>query len=233
MAIGMVGVITGWGLWYRNQVESAKASVLAANEAGMKALREGDFSTAARELTRARDAVELLDRTDQESNTIRRHAREAIAGHGLSNAGLFDLLDVYAADSRQGKSRFGTLHRNSWLILDATIGNPEATNQPCFVDMPLVLKDMKFRIEVDSAVIRTAAKAEGTARVIFAAQMSEIRAPAGKEHEAVLVLNGKSAFLWTDLQTYTALGYAEDRPEDLQATQDLLNRQLEQTEASK
>ena len=235
-AIIVMGGITGWGLWQRQRVESAKSHVLAANEAGMKALQAGDFATAARELTRARDAVDLLRRTDPEANTIRRFSREAIAGHGLSGAGLFELLADYAANPGSGKSRFASRHRDTWLVLDAVIANPDATDRPCVLDMPLLMDGLKFRIEVDSAAIRTAAQREserGSARVIFAAPMSEIRPPSAEDPEAALVLNGQSAFLWTTLETYNALGYEENRADELQLTRDLLARQLEQGEPSK
>lgn len=234
--IVVMGGVTGWGLWHRQRVESAKANVLAAHEAGMKALQAGDFATAARELTRARDAVDLLRRTDSEANTIRRFSREAIAGHELSRAGLFELLADYAANPGSGKSRFTSRHRDSWLVLDAVIANPEATDRPCVLDMPLLMDGMRFRIEVDSSAIRTAARREserGSARVIFAATMSEIRPPSAGDPAAVLVLNGKSAFLWTTLETYNALGYEENRADELELTRDLLARQLEQGEPSK
>ncbi len=234
--IVVMGGVTGWGLWHRQRVESAKANVLAAHEAGMKALQAGDFATAARELTRARDAVDLLRRTDPEANTIRRFSREAIAGHELSRAGLFELLADYAANPGGGKSRFASRHRDSWLVLDAVIANPDATDRPCVLDMPLLMEGMPFRIEVDSPAIRTAARREyerGSARVIFAAPMSEIHPPSAEDPEAVLVLNGKSAFLWTTLETYNALGYEENRADELQLTRDLLARQLEQGEPSK
>lgn len=233
-AITAVAVITAWGLWHRHRVESAKANVLAANEAGMKALREREFGVAARELTRARDAVDILRRKDPEANTIRRYCREAIAGHGLASSSIFDVLADYAADSHRGRSRFGTLHRDSWLLLDATVINPEAAGQPCVVDMPLLLDGMTFRVEIDSNLIKTAAaKAGNPARVIFAAQMKEIRSPSAKDPDAVLALNGQTAFLWTDMETYVSLGYGETRPEDLQITRDLLSSQLEQMEAAK
>ena len=236
LAIAVIGTVTGWGLWHRHRVESAKASVLAANEAGMKGLKEGNFVVAARELTRARDAVDLLRRTDPEANTIRRYSREAIAGNGVAKSSPFEILAEYVSESRLGKSRFASLHRDAWLVLDVNVANPEAADRPCLLDMPIPLDGMTFRIEVDSAAIRTAALREqenGTARIIFAAQMNEIRPPSAENPNATLVLNGKSAFLWTTLETYMALGYAEEQADELQLTRDLLARQLQQVETAK
>lgn len=232
-AISLVLAITAWGLWHRHAVESAKSQVAAANETGMNALRDGDFTTAAANLVRARDAVDLLGRTDPEANAIRRNCREAVAGSELSTSGLFELLADFASEPRSGGSKFASLHRGKWLLLDVNIANPEDTGLPSEVDMPLLIDDMNFRVVVDSPLVRKAAQREsanGPARVIFAAPMSALRAASDGSREGVLELNGKLAFLWTSLETYTALGYQENRAEDLTATQDILARQLEQTE---
>ena len=58
--MGTIAFLTAWGLWHRQRIETAKASVQAASEAGMAALKDGNFAMAARELSRARDAVDLL-----------------------------------------------------------------------------------------------------------------------------------------------------------------------------
>lgn len=234
LAIVMIGILTGWGLWRRHRIESAKANVVAATEQGMKAFHDGDFATAARELTRARDAVELLQRTDPESVSIRRYAREAIAGAQLSTSGLFELLADYATQSPQPNPRFEAARR-SWLLVDTVIANPDADG-PSLLDMPVLIDDRQFRIEIDSEAVKTAARraqSTGSPRVVFAAQPAEIRAPTDNQSDAVLVLNGKTAFLWTTFEAYRGLGYVENQEEELQLTRDLLARQLEQTEDSK
>ncbi len=233
--IGTIAILTGWGLWHRQRIETAKASVQAASEAGMAALKDGNFAMAARELSRARDAVDLLGRTDAESHSIRRHCREAVAGYELSGSSLFELLAAYATDVSTGKlkgSRSLSQSRDSWLLIDAIVANPDDVNHPCRLDIPLAFDGLRFRVEVDSALIRKSAKREqssGVARVIFAAQMTEIRPGTGHDAESVLVLNGKTAFLWTSFETYAALGYTEDQADEIETTRKLLEGQLEQT----
>jgi len=234
--IVLVGIATGYGLWHRQKVANARLRVVAASEAGMKALKEKDFVVAARELTVARDAVNLLGRTDPDAALIRRHCREAIAANELVGAGLFEILSDYAADLKAGKPRLNSRYRDAWIVLDSVVANPESADRPCILDMPVVLDGVRFRIEVDSAAIRTSAQREqttGWARVIVAAQLSEIRPPSADSAEAVLVLESKTAFLWTTWDTFAAIGYAEDRPEEIQLTKEILNRQLEQSEGSK
>ncbi|MEI8381548.1 MAG: hypothetical protein WCJ09_15580 [Planctomycetota bacterium] len=234
--IGTIAFLTGWGLWHRQRIETAKAGVQAASEAGMAALKDGNFAMAARELSRARDAVDLLGRTDAESHSIRRHCREAVAGYELSGSSLFELLAAFSTDVSTGKlkgTRSLSRSRDSWLLIDAIVANPDEANNPCRLDIPLAFDGLRFRVEVDSVLIRKSAKREqsnGVARVIFAAQMIEIRHGTGHDAESVLVLNGKTAFLWTSFETYAALGYTEDQADEIEATRKLLASQLEQTD---
>lgn len=233
-AIAIIGSLTLWGLWYRHRIESAKATVLAASETGMRALAEGDFSTAARELTRARHAVDLLQRTDAAANSIRRCCREAVAANELSDTDLFDLLN--GKNGASADLKLGSRQRSQWFLFDTNLVEPDRTTGPRPLDMPLLFDDVKYRVEIDSAVIREAAweaQATGAARVIFAAQLAEIRPATESDPVATVVLNGKSAFLWTTPESYAAVGYVESREDQLQATRDLLERQRALTEATK
>ena len=236
-AIGIIAILTGWGLWHRHRVESAKAIIPVASEAGMAAFKEGDFAVAARELARARDAVDLLGRKDADAQSIRRYCREAVAGHELSSTSLFDLLATYAVDVSSGQekgSRSLARHRDSWLLLDAIVLNSDVDSEPCLLDIPLVFEGIRFQVEIDSDLVRKAARRaseNGVARVIFAAEMSEIRAGSSFNPDAVLVLKSKNAFLWTNIESYRELGYVEELDEELEATRNLLTRQREQTEA--
>ena len=229
VAIIGVGAVTVWGVVHRQRIESAKTQVVLAREAGMKAFKDGEFSFAARELTRARQACDLLGRKDHEANSIRRLSLEATAAQGLSDSGLFELLAHYAT-SPNDRSRFGSLHKGAWLVLDAVILVPEHDSQTCSLDLPLMFDDVKFRIDIHSDSIRSAALKDknlssGPGRVIFAAQMDSLnmRSPT----EAVLELNGQTAFLWTSFETLEFLGYHNDDAKEV------LLRQLEQQEARK
>ena len=233
VAIIVIAGLTAWGLWQRSRVNSAKAHVLASSEAGFKALKEGDFATAARELKRARDAVDLLHRTDQEANTIRRACSEAIAGNELSTTSLFQLLEEFVAETRQDGSsrRFDSKHKGTWLLFDSIVVISEKNGSLCFLDMPIIINGVTFQIEIDSASVKkTVKRADGATRgrVIFAAQLDQIQMESGSVSKAVLSLNGKSAFLWSDFQTYSALGSPETDAADIQSTRDLLADQLEQ-----
>ncbi len=233
LAMLVVSGLTAWGMWYRVRVEAAKAMVAKATAAGMQALQDRDFDTAARELERARDAVNLLERTDEESQSVRRLCREAIAARGLATVSLFDLLHASLADLKpddKDAKKFDGLHRQAWVLFDVPVLAPEDGRQPCSLDMPIFHDGQAIRIEIDSLALRQAvrrAPKDEPARVIFAAQLERLTSAAGANSDAILTLNGKSAFLWTSYDNYAALGYHEDDAEELKATQAVLDRQLE------
>lgn len=225
--------LTGWGLWYRQRVENAKTIVAKATESGLRALSEGDYELAARDLERAREAVDLLKRTDNEAQTVRRLCREAVAARGLAHEALFDILKDALADIKPGErdaKRFNSLHRGAWVLFDVTVLIPADTAQPCVIDMPLLRGVMPLRMEANFAGLRRAARqtpAGEPVRVIFAAQLEKLTPALAGESEAVLTLNDQSAFLWTSYENFAALGYHEDDAEAQQATRTLLEQQLE------
>ena len=232
-AIVVVCGLTGWGLWHRHRIETAKSIVAKATEAGMQALQDRDFTTAAHELERARDAVDLLKRTDPEAQSVRLLCREAIAARGLAHDSLLELLRAAIADIKPGDkeaTRFNGLYRDAWVLFDATVLVPEDSTQPCTLDMPVFHRGQLIRIETNFAALRRAASQapDGEpARVIFAAQLERLTPAADAQSPAVLRLKDQSAFLWTNHDNYAALGYHEDAAEELKATRALLERQLE------
>lgn len=238
-AMVAVCVLTGWGLWYRHRVETAKSIVAKATETGMQALQDRDFNTAARELERARDAVDLLKRTDAEAQSVRRLCREAIAARGLAHNSLFELLHESLADIKPGDkdtARFNGLYRDAWVLFDTTVLIPEDRSQPCTLDMPVFHRGRTVRIEANFAALKQAAEQATSgepARVIFAAQLEKLVLPADSHSAAVLTLKDQSAFLWTNYENYAALGYHEDDAEELKATRSVLERQLEMAEEIK
>lgn len=232
--IVVIAIGTGWGLRYRSRVEAAKATVSSAKEAGLKALHEGDFATAAIQLQAASNAVDLLGRKDGEAELIRRCCREATAGHELSDGGLFEMLGESArADGKPG--RLNARHRNAWILFD-TIVLAQETAQRCALDIPIEIDGRKFRVEIQSSLIRAMAeRSDGSTpgRVIFAAKPLGIEARSDEPSVLVLTLDGKSAFAWSSFETYSALGYRESDAAEQQATRDLLTRQLEMMESAR
>ncbi len=225
--------LTGWGLIHRQKIETAKAIVAKATEEGMRAIREGDFVGAARDLERAREAVDLLKRTDAEAQSVRQLCREAIAARGLANDSLLELIHKSLADIRPGvieAQRFDGLYRDSWVLFDATLLVSGDAKQPSLVDLGIAHHGRPVRIETNSNLIRHAAQqasADSLGRVIFAAKLSRLTPAHDAQTDAVLKLDDESLFLWGTFETYEALGYTEDDAELQRHTRELLERQRE------
>jgi len=232
-AILVVSIFTVRGLMNRHRIETAKATVAASADKGMVAIKEGDFATAAKELEKARLAVDLLGRKDQTADDIRRNSREATAIANFAASSLTEFLEETLANARPGQSeplRMASLDKNAWVLFDATVIPAGEGGNLLTVDSPVFLKSAFVEIEIDSPVIGKFARSTESGenpRVIFAAQLEQVSAPKGEPPKAVLTLNGKTAFLWTSYAAYSAIGYRPHDEESEQQTKGLLERQLE------
>jgi hypothetical protein len=233
VAILCVSALTARGLWSRHLIETAKKTVAVAADAGTAAVRELDFATGAKELERARLAVDLLGRKDQTAEEIRRLSREATVLANLASSSLTEVLQDTLSNAKPGQTeplRMASLDKNAWVIFDTgLIPNGEGPNR-FLVDAPMVLGKISVQIEIESATLaRVAVSSDGTEspRIIFAAQLEEISSPAGEPLTSVLKLNGKTAILWTSYDTYGAVGYRPFDTESEKQTKAILERQLE------
>ena len=230
-AILCISGLTFRFLWHRNAINVAQATVSAAADAGKAAVRENDFVTGAKELDRARRAVDLLGRKDQTADEIRRLSREATVLANLSSNSLTEILQETLSNARPGQSeplRMASLDKNAWVIFD-TILIPDPERQNRFsVDAPFQLGKFSVQIEIDSPLLAGVTQvSEETPRIIFAAQVEEMSAPQGDAMMSTLTLNGKTAILWTSYDTYYAVGFRPFDAEYEQQTKVLLERQRE------
>ena len=232
-AILLVSLFTIRGLMNRQRIETAKATVAASADKGMAAIKEGDFATAARELEKARLAVDLLGRKDQTADEIRRNSREATAIANLAASSLTEFLEETLANAKPSQSeplRMASLDKHAWVLFDATVIPIGDGGNQLTVDSPVFLKSAFVEIEIDSPAISKFARSGESGenqRIIFAAQLEQVSAPKGEPPKAVLTLNGKTAFLWTSYAAYAAIGYRPHDAESEQQTKGLLDRQLE------
>lgn len=234
--VALVGV-TGWSLWNRSQREQARVQIPVATDAGLAALRAGDFSTAARELTAAVKGLDTLHRTDAASQTIRQAHREAVAAYGLATVGPADLaaefLSNAAADrQRRFQSQFGA----KWLIFDAGVIQKSTASATLFeLDVSLAVGDRPLQVQCDFPDLRRfAAEASPHApmRVLFAGQIEEWIVPDASTQPVIARLRSTTAFLWCDYDALLAVGFRPDSDESERETRDLLNRQRQESAPS-
>jgi hypothetical protein len=232
--LALVGV-TSWKLWQRNLQERARAALPGAMEAGLAALRAGEFSTAARELTRAVQHLDTLRQDDAAARTIRQARREAVAADDLSPDGLSDLaaLMLTGAGSEEDRQRrFQIASGTKWLIFDAGIVRRVADGDVTIyeLDVPLTVDDKTLQALCDFPSLRrrlSDADPLSPVRAIFAAQIEEWLMPDTEHRPIIARLRPATAFLWSDYDSYAAAGYEPDTPAAEQETRTLLEQQRE------
>ena len=233
LAIFLMTAVTAAGLWRRHQIETAKAIVARATDDGKEALRTRDFVKASEELQRAHAAVDVLGRKDETANEIRRISRQATAAAKLASSTLTEILEeaLTAAKADTTKSpQLTSVDRSAWIVFDARIVPSDDVTTGYFVDGPIQFADSQVRIEIVTGIFRQQPRADESGeapRAIFAAQLEQLTAPTGDPPTAVLTLNGKTAFLWSSYDIYSAIGYRpnDTDPESERETRALLDRQ--------
>ncbi|MGQ0633173.1 MAG: hypothetical protein ACT4QC_01070 [Planctomycetaceae bacterium] len=217
----------GW-LWRLRSLEHARIVLAAAPRAGEEALRDGDPAEAARQFAALRHALDTLGRDDPQARIWRRMSRETAAAADLLHASLHDILHE-AVEARSGPSPavwaelFRGMYRGGWIVIDAPVQRSElAEAQPRFVvDYPLSVGADRGTVVADlKALERVFGQNSGPRRVIFAAQVQDVRPDDGSNHEWRVVLAPDTAFLWTSAETFEMLGLALDH-----ATRQLLEEQ--------
>lgn len=233
VAIVLVSAVTIGGIWHRHRVDRAKATVSQSADAGMAALRDREFAKAASELDQARAAVDILGRSDQAANEIRRLSREATTLAALAPSLLSEILEETIANGKPGQTeplRMSSMYKGAWVIFDARVMPANDGKDRCTIDAPIVLGKTSVSIEIDSSILRKASQTNDSGeppRVIFAAQLEQLTAPEGKPPKSQLLLNGKTAFLWTSYDTFSAIGFQPHDAESEEQTRGLLKRQNE------
>lgn len=233
---------TGWSLWNRTQREQARAAIPPATEAGLAALHSGDFAIAARELTIAVNALDTLRRHDATARTTRQAHREAVAADRLASVELADLAREVLAGSgtpEERQRRFQAEYGTQWLIFDVGVVSRTAGDKPVTeLDVPLTLvektTERPLQVRCDFPDLRRLTPeldAQNPIRVIIAGQLDEWLLPDALQGPIIARIKPGTAFLWTDYDSYRAVGYQPYSVEAEQETRSLLNRQRQQERA--
>lgn len=218
IVIGLAATVGGTiAIAVRNsQIESARRDVEPAIERGLEAYAKHDFAKAATELSVAVRSLDRLGRSDAKARQVRQRAREAEAAASLLSSSIADTLaDILNETSSESlASRVERRLAGQWLFFDAPlIATAESGSRTASsllqVDGAMVIGKVECRIEFSRhpgtgwPQPKTMGQPE---RAIFAAQLETIRVgDGGKAADAVLVLSGSTAFLWTSAEGYAGL----------------------------
>jgi hypothetical protein len=213
---------TSLGLGWRWRIDRARITLPAALEKGLAAFADRDFVDATRELGYAKSAAEILGKRDAEAITIRQRWREARAARDLAPFMLIDWLQECIsrpADEKQ-KAASSAIDRinGTWLIMDVSVVYVGENREP-MADVLLMAGETPVEVDLPlpKVILRLAADERPT-RVIVGAQVAQFQSPGDGNSAWQLKFVPDSVFLWTDYDTYRAVGFetAEDESPVLQ-----------------
>lgn len=226
-------VATGFRVRHRARLEQARTTARVSADRGREALHDGDFRTASRELAAATAALDLLGRTDADAEEIRQLGREATAADGLLRISLIEILNEaeQSPDPEEWATHFRRQYADGWLMFDApVVQTADARGKKHIeLDFPLTVHEMPVRILADVPALRSLATTTPQ-RVILAAQLSECRLVTTKPAHFEMRLRPETAFLWSDFESYAALGFQENDVRTAELTRQLLDEQHPRTE---
>ena len=237
-AIVLMSLLTIYGLIHRHRVETAKAIVSKAADAGAVALRDRDFETAAFEFDRARQAVDVLGRTDSAALEIRQQSAETTAIAKLSSSTLTEIIEETLAKKAAPLQSLplSSSIKDSWAVFDVRF-HPESKGQKVYrIDAPMIVDKVGVEIEIASDLFKGLPWTDESgepSRVIFGAQFERMSQPSGDPQTSVLTLNGKTAFLWANYENFVSIGYRPPDEENEKETRALLKRQIEVQQSRK
>jgi hypothetical protein len=217
---GVVGVIalTGWWIAHLRSLEEAEKTVVSAARLGEQALQERDLSEAARQYKKVRSSLDLLGRGDPQARALRQTAAETSAAADLSRASLFEILRE-ASGSAAGRTHltwdeiFKTSYKDAWVVVDAQVSRAAdpASGRRYDVDFPVIDGRNRGVLVADLEIFDKALSAGGgPQRVIFAAQLDDIRPVSPIEDTWQIVLRPGTGFLWSSAENLERLGFAVD-----------------------
>lgn len=226
--IGLLVLATGLGLGWRWRVEQARTTLPIALEHGLAAFGERNFVEAARELGRAKTAAEILGRRDAEAVAIRQRWREARAARDMPPFMLADWLQDCLTQSDDERPAAGGSPadriRGTWLVLDVSVAYDAKSQEPA-AEVLLMAGETPVAVDLPlPEAVRRLAADERPTRVIVGAQVAQFQPPTAENVAGRLEFVPSSVFLWTDYDTYRAIGFetsAEEEPvlRELFATQ--------------
>ena len=222
LAIWVVVTATGYFVWQSRLNDRALVSLPGHLEAGVAALRAGKLPEAAEEYGQAAWAVNRLKRNDAESAEnpsegpgTPRH-REPVGRSPVRN--LRAAHRNASAGPEKWAEKFNELYRDAWIVVEGDVvqeTGPDGTGQPLLqfpfpIDSASVVIDARLKA---LAPVLDAAKG-GPRHVIFAGQLASFKKEGTKNPLWVIRLKDDSAFLWTNFDTYQAMGLASDAAAD-------------------
>jgi hypothetical protein len=218
VAVACATLVTVWGVSRSRSLQQAEVDFSEAVRLGREALANRDLPGAAAQFETARKAADLLGRDDPAARSARQLARETHSAVNLLQDSptevLAEAVQTHAGGESAWRETFRFRYHGGWLIVDSTT-LPVSTGTAQVFEFPVFAKggEVKGQLVVDADFLRSATYAAGTKRMILAGQLEELSPVTGGPPTWTFTLNPKTAFLWSNPDTYEqALGIPLDAP---------------------
>ena len=195
------------------------------------ALKNGDFSTSAKEYQKACAALDVLKRNDAQEKTIRQRFKESTAAGNLLTDSLFEILNELAKEIDSDSSRPQMLFENSythrWIVMETNVEKRKDLDghSRIAIDFPFEAAGRPVEFEADLPIFKKLSVDRKQQKVIFAAQLQRIQLQEAEHPYWTITLQPETAFLWTDYETFQAMGFEHEDAGNESEARELLAEQ--------
>ncbi len=195
------------------------------------ALTNRDFSTSAKEYQKACAALDILKRNDTQEKTIRQRFKESTAAGNLVADSLFEILNKLAkeidSDSSRPQILFEKSHTHRWIVMETNVEklkDPDGHSR-IVIDFPFEVAGRPVEFEANLSIFEKLPVDREEHKVVFAAQLQRIQLQGAEHPDWTITLQPETAFLWTDYETFQAMGFEHEDAGNESETRELLAEQ--------
>jgi hypothetical protein len=195
------------------------------------ALGNGDLSTSAKEYQKACKALDVLERNDAQEKTIRQRYKESTAAANLLADSLFEILNKLSheidSDSARPQIVFERSLTNCWIVMETIVEKMEDRDghSRVVIDFPFAVAGRPVEFEANLAIFEKLPVDREEQKVVFAAQLQRIQLQGAEHPYWMVILQPDTAFLWTDYETFRAIGFEDEDLDHESETRNLLAKQ--------
>ena len=180
------------------------------------ALKNRDFSTSAKEYQKACAALDVLKRNDAQEKTIRQRFKESTAAGNLLTDSLFEILNELAKEIDSDASRpqrfFENVYTHRWIVMETNVEkfkDPDGLSR-ITIDFPFEAAGRPVEFAANLPIFKKLSVDWEQHKVIFAAQLQIIQLQGAEHPYWTITLQPETAFLWTDYETFQAMGFEHE-----------------------
>lgn len=234
--------LTGYGIIHSRNLERATDTLNTATKAGESFLKQGDLIAANAAYLEAFEALETLGHTDQSSNDIRQTSRELQSINSQAVSPVFEIAEeavshIKQSDVNSWASLFDVRYAETWMIFETTLTPVAVENETeparFRLNLPIILDEYQLNLELTAPSFTEYLKQHPGKTLIFAAQIESFQQGAKQPGTGIILLDGKTAFLWSHLNLYEQLGIQFDEFHNRNQIENILKQQTQYLGLSK